>query len=448
MGSSEDSLSVGQPILFTAEEILSESGVNTYNANSHEVNNPSQMSVASFGDSACALKLTGLIDRRIDARISDQSLMGLKVPDIADFGQEGSAGRIPDPIDGSKDVHIFNNHRLTKFRENTGNLIEALHQVQDNRYLLRQDKLLGKAIGGDRAFSRRDKFLSADRDLSAFAGEFESFGDGTLFGRPDATCGGELLEKTEHGLRKNVCDGLQLWECSLQYSFDLVFGSSDEMGYRLPLPGEISEVFEILGDGKLSDGIFVSDKEASDCKGVFLVGLGLSQGQLGEIGDKKWIEDNSFNLSGAEEREDIDMIAACRLHGSAYRREVTTDGCDRLQQSGKPCGIHWGRQGETDFSFGINTCSGKGILGYVNADKQSVQYTTSLKRYLSKTGEASRPILHGDKDSMIQSTYHGYGRQGTDSFEDSSAQDIWSSPAFPTSMGKTHSYKSYNINSM
>ena len=410
VSSSKDSLFVRQSIFFTSKEILSEAGVDAYNANGHEVINPPQVSVASFGDSACALNLAGLINCRIDARISDQRRMGRKVPDIADLGQECSAGRIPDTVEGSKDVHIFDNHGLTKFREDAGNLIEALHQVQGNRYFLRQDKLFGKAIGGDRTFSCCDKFLSADGDLSALTKALQSVGDGTLLGCSDASCGGKLLETTEHRLRKEVCQGLQLRECSLQHSFDLVFGGSDEMGYGLALSGEISEVCEILGDG-----VLVSEKETSDRKGVFLVSLGLSRRQLCEIGDKKWIEDNCCNLHGTEETEEIDVLAACRLHGNTYRREVTTAGFDRLQQSGKACGVHRGRQGEPDFSFGINACSRKGILGYVNADKQRGQYTTSLNRYLSKAGEAFRPILHGDKDSVIQSTYHGYGRQGTDS---------------------------------
>jgi hypothetical protein len=63
---------------------------------------------------------------------------------------------------------------------------------------------------------------------------------------------------------------------------------------------------------------------------------------------------------------------------------------------------------------------------------------------LNKTGEASRPILHDDKDSMIQSTYYGFGRQGTDSSKGSLTQVKWSSPACPTLTGKTSLYKSYN----
>jgi hypothetical protein len=48
-----------------------------------------------------------------------------------------------------------------------------------------------------------------------------------------------------------------------------------------------------------------------------------------------------------------------------------------------------------------------------------------------KAGIASRPILHRDKDSMIQSTYYGSGRQGTDCNKDSMTQEEISPPAFP-----------------
>jgi hypothetical protein len=220
------------------------------------------------------------------------------------------------------------------------------------------------------------------------------------------------------------------------------------MGYGLPFPGKISEVFEVLRDGELSDGVLVNEKETSDCKGVFLVGLSFSKRQLCKIGDQERIKDHRVDLFGAEEGKEIDMVAARGLHSGAHRREVTTSGPDGFQQRGEACGIHRSRKGEPYFSFGINACSGKEILGYINTDKQSVQCTTSLKYSFSKAGEASRPILHGDKDSKTQSTYHGYGRQGTDSFKDSTVQETWSSPALPTLMGKTHSYKSYNINSM
>lgn len=449
MCSSKDSFSIGQPIFFTREEIASEGGVDAYNANSHEVNNPSQMPVASFGDSTCALKLARLIDCWIDSGISDQRLMGLEVSDIADLSQECSTGRIPNTIDGSEYAHFFDHHGLTEVREDVGNLIEALHKVQGNRYLLRQDKLLGKAIGGDGAFCRSDKLIGTDGDLSAFAEAFQSVGNSSFLSCPDTTRGGEFLEETKHRLRKDVCQGFQLWKCSLQNPFDLVFGGSDKMGYGLPLPGEISEIFQVLRDRQLSNGVFVSEKEPSYCEGVFLIGFGFSQGQLCEIGYQKGIKDYRVDLFGGKKREKIDMVAACGLHGGADRREITTSGFNSFQQSRESYRIHGGRERKPYFSFEIDACSGKGILGYVNTDKQSIHRKTSLKYSFSKAGKASRPNLHGDKDSAIQSTYHGYGRQGTDSFKDSTALNKWSSPAFPSSMGKTHlSINRYNTNSM
>jgi len=448
MGGSKDSLSVGQSILFTGKEIASKEGINADNTDSHEVNNPPQMPIASFRDSACALEFAGLIDGGIEPCVSDQRLMGLKVLDIAHLGQESSAGSISDSIDGSENVHFLNDHGLAEFSEDIGDLIEAFHQVQGNGYLLGQDKLLCEAVGGNRTFCCSDKLLGADRDLSSPAGALHGIGDDVLFGCSDTACGGELFEKPEHRLCKDICQGLHLREGSLKNSLDLIFCRSDEMGYGLSFSGKISQVSEVLGDGELSDGVFVNQKELSDGEGVFLIGLGLSQGQLCKIGDQKGIQDYGVDFLGAEEGEEIDVVAACGLHGTAYRREVTTSGFDGLQQSGESHRIHRSRKGEPFFSFDINACSGKRILGYVNTDKQRVQCTTSLKCYFSKAGEASRPILHGDKDSSIQSTYHGYGRQGTDSLKDSSVQDSWSSPAFPALTGKTHLYKRYNTNSM
>ena len=59
------------------------------------------------------------------------------------------------------------------------------------------------------------------------------------------------------------------------------------------------------------------------------------------------------------------------------------------------------------------------------AEKESLETSTPtnsllivappVKSYSDKAGEASRPILHDDKGSKTQSTYYGFGRQGTDS---------------------------------
>lgn len=123
---------------------------------------------------------------------------------------------------------------------------------------------------------------------------------------------------------------------------------------------------------------------------------------------------------------------------------MSRDSLHEFRESG---GIHWGRDGETEMTFRVKTCGGEGIFGDVNANEETIHTNTSLE--LDKAGVASRPILHDDKGSLTQSTYHGYGRQGTHSVEGSWTQEQLSSPAFPLLMDrdKTHSYKLYTINS-
>jgi hypothetical protein len=141
------------------------------------------------------------------------------------------------------------------------------------------------------------------------------------------------------------------------------------------------------------------------------------------------------------------MIAACRFHASHNSGEVFTFSSNRLQQFYEAAFLHSSRDGKTDDAFGVNACSRERIFRNINTDEQSNHINTSINDLLNRAGEASRPILHDDKGFLTQSTYYGYGRQGTDSFKGSLTQVKWSSPACPTLTGKTSLYKFYNINS-
>lgn len=103
-------------------------------------------------------------------------------------------------------------------------------------------------------------------------------------------------------------------------------------------------------------------------------------------------------------------------------------------------------------TFRVKTWGGEGIFGDINANRETINTNpsnTNTSIELDKGGVASRPILHDDKGSLTQSTYYGYGRQGTNPFKGPLTQEKWSSPPFPflTDTGKTHSYKLYSINS-
>jgi len=248
-------------------------------------------------------------------------------------------------------------------------------------------------------------------------------------------------------LSKDITEGFYLRESKLKDTLNLILSRSDKITERFPFSGNIPEVFDVLSNGKLRDRIFVHEEELSNCKRILFICFGLSQRQLGEIRNQKGINDNSINSFGTEEREEIDMITTSGLHSGKNLRRVIANRVDGLKEFREAITIHICSNRKTDIAFRVKTCDRERTFGDINTDEQIIHSTTSNVLSLGKAGKASRPILHVDKDSETQSTYHGYGRQGTDSFEGSMTQGRWSSPAFPFVMGKTHAYKFYNTNS-
>ena len=447
MSSSQDSFSERQTVLFPFKEISLKEGITADNTYSHKVDSSPEMPVASFRDSACAFEFTGLKDSRVDACKSNEGLMRGEVSNIAYFSKESGSCSSTDTVDGSNDFHLLNSNGLAEIREYAGDIIELLHQMEERRDFLRQNKFLSEAIGSDRVFSGSENIVSVDGDLSAFTAALKRLSNNLSLSGSDKTGRREFLEEQKHCCSKDITDGLQFRESALKNPLNLVLSRSDKMTDGFSFSGNIPEVSGVLRDGKLLDGIIMDEDELGDSKGIFPVGFGLTQRQFCEIRDKKGINDNSIDLFRRQERKKIDMVASGRFHACHDSGEVFTAGSDSLHQFHEPTPIHSSGQGKTDIAFSINTCSGEGILGNINADKQFTQSSTSIKSYSDKAGEASRPILHDDKDSMIQSTYYGYGRQGTDSLKGSLTQDKTSSPACPFLTGKTRLYKFYNINS-
>lgn len=404
MGSGKDSLSVGQTILAAHKEIFSEYLVHPDNAQGHEVDDTPEVPVAPLGNPAGAFELTGLIDRGVEPGKDDQGLGGREVVDGSDLRQEGCSRSVPDAIDRGDNLHLLDHHGLAHFSKHIGDVVHLLHQMQQGADLLRKDKLSCGTERGYGTFRRCNDVLGADGNPSAPAGAFQGTGNGTDARCLDETCRGVFFEEKKHGSGKDVRHAFQFRKRGLHKSLDLVFGGCDEMGKGLPLTSKFPEIFDRLREGELLDRVFVDKQEPGDREGVFLVGLGLPQRELGEVEDQKRVQNNSGDLSVAEEGKKIDMVAA----------------------GGGEC-----------------------VLGYIDTDKQRVQRVTSLQESsLCRAGEASRPILHGDKDSVTQSTYHGFGRQGTGSSKGSMAQVKWSSPAFPAPMCNAHSYKRYTIFSL
>jgi len=447
MGSSHDSLSKRQAVFSSFKEISLKEGITTDNTDGHKINKSSEMTVASFGDSACTLKLTRLINSGVKPCKGNKRLMRGEVTDIAYLSKESSSCRSADTVNRSNNLHFLDCNGLTEITEDISHFIKLFHEMKEGRDFLRKDEFLRKTIGGDRVFSGLNNLISADRDSSTSATALKCFCNNLSFRGSDKAGRGELFKKKEHCNSEDITDRLQFRESGLKDSFNLVFSRSDKIRDELPFSGDISEVFSVLRDRKLLDGALMSEKESGDSKGVFFIGFGFTQGHLSEIRDQQGINNDRIRDFVRQERKEIDMIAACGLHANQDSRKVFTTRGNSFHQFGKAALIHSGREGKTDIAFRVNACSGERALRNIDTDKQITHNSTSIKRYLSKAGEASRPILHGDKGSMTQSTYYGFGRQGTDSLKGSMTQEIWSSPAFPTLTGKTRLYISYNTNS-
>lgn len=444
MSSSEDSLSIRQAVFFSFKEIGLKESTNPYNIDRHKVNNPSEMAVASFGDSACAFKLTGLKDRGVYPSKGNKTFMAGEVSDIADLGEEGSAGSRINTVNGSDDLKFLYHHGLTETGEHPCHFIKSFHKMQERRDFLRQDKFLSETNRSHRGFGSLKNIRSGYRDLSTSGGVFKGSGNSLRFSSLNNPCRGELFEEIEHSLSKDITKGFQFREGRLKDTLNLIFCRSDEITERFPFSGDIPEVSDVLRDRELRDRILVDKEESSNGKGVLFVCLGLSQRQLGEIRDQKGINDNSIDSFASEEGEEIDVIAASGLHSGKNLRGVFASRGDGLKEFREAITIHIGSNRETDIAFRVKTGNRERILGDINTDEQIIHRATSNVLNLGKASRASRPILHVDKDSETQSTYHGFGRQGTDSLEGSMTQVKWSSPAFPSLMGKTHSYKFYN----
>lgn len=79
MSCSNDSLSIGQSIVSSFEEISLKGGIDTDDVNGHEVDYSSEVAVAPPGDSASPFEFTGLIDGRVQSGKGDEAPMGVEI---------------------------------------------------------------------------------------------------------------------------------------------------------------------------------------------------------------------------------------------------------------------------------------------------------------------------------------------------------------------------------
>ena len=449
MGGSHDRLSERKSVLFSFKEISPKDGIHSDDINSHQVYEPSQVAVSPFRDSAFAFKRARLKDGGVNTGVSDQGLMRGEVVNTANFGKEGGASFGIDAVNRGDDFKLFGQKRLTAAGKQLGNLSLSFQEMQERGYFTFEYGLLGDAYCAYRGLGCFDERFSGEGRLSPSGRVCQGFGDGLGVSGPEHPCRRELLKEREQAVTEDIGEVVKFREGGLEDSLDFILSGGDEITEGFPFSGNISEVTDVVLGLGFRDGVVVGEEEFGDGVGVLFIGLGLSQRELSEVGDEERVNNNCGDGFCGEKGAEIDVITAGRFHSGDYFGGVFTGGGDGVKEFREAIATHPGGEGEGAVALLVKPGSREGVLGDIDPDEKIKHTSTSIRYGLSWAGAASRPILHDDEGSLTQSTYHGYGRRGTNSFEGSMTQEKWSSPAFPflVAMGKTHPYYIYNTNS-
>jgi len=445
MSHSEDGLFVGDSFRPPAQEISSLGMVVPCYLCGHEPENTPEVPVAPLGDSALPLEFPGLMDGGIKPGVSNKLFVVLKTAHIPNLGQEVEGSDISNALDGFEDPEVLKSRLMAHLGQHIGELLQFSLKQKKLRGLLREDEFSSGTHGGDRAPRQRDKLLGGDPELSS---------PGFRFDKPGHLRGGEGFDHPGRGVMfKEIKDGSgvdigrpeELGEGDREKLLDVVFEPGDLRGEPLPLPGQLSKIRR--EEAGLWQGAIEHGQETGDGEGILPIGFSFPEGELHEVGDEQGIDNNGVVTVSGEEGREVNVIAAGGFQADEDR--VLGKFGEVFGEFSEAFHIHgYGELKDLIFFLPYGT-GGERAFGDIQSDKYLIHKRTSGKDFWARAGAASRPILHDDEGFLAQPTYHGLGRQGTDSLKGFLAQVKKSSPALPllSLMGKTHSHKSYTTNS-
>ena len=86
------------------------------------------------------------------------------------------------------------------------------------------------------------------------------------------------------------------------------------MAQRFPLPGHVSDILQILRNGKLCYGILMCKDKLGYSACVLLVSLCLPQRELSKVCNEKRVYDDSLNTLCRKKGIQINVITCCGFH--------------------------------------------------------------------------------------------------------------------------------------
>ena len=133
-----------------------------------------------------------------------------------------------------------------------------------------------------------------------------------------------------------------------------------------------------LQDRKLLDGVSMREDKSSDRNRILAIGLRLPQRQPAEVGNHQGVDDQGSKPLGAEKRKEIEVVATGGFHGDHDIAQSDTVRGDCFEEFGKTGPVHPGGQRKGSSPLPIKTRYGKGILGDIDTDKESLHRITSM----------------------------------------------------------------------
>jgi hypothetical protein len=426
MGDDKDRLFIALPFgSFFGVDLL-EDGIDADDPDGHQEKHPTQTFIASFRDVTSTFPLPGFIDGGIEAGISDKFLRCGEGTAVG-FGQEVRDSDHIEAGDRVEDLQWKGNLIAAALEKKFRHFLQFLLEERQDADFRAKDRFEVGRGEADRGSGCFDQVLESEGGLAAPSRAGQELAKGLGRGLKEGVFGGEGGQQAERRGGEGVKEAEDLGENEGEIAFDLVLERNDLAGDIFSRAGQSSKF--IVGRVGLGQGLGVGPKELGDGGGITLVGLGFTQGELGEVRDGQGIEQPDVKALSLEEREQVQIIRAGRFHSEpkrAERRARQAHGTEEVSESVRG---HGKRTGPKDLPLLVDQGGMEAILSDIDAAETDTHGFTSSGIMRFEAGDASRPILHYDEGSRTQSTYQDSGGQRTDSLEGSWAQEKWSSPA-------------------
>mgnify|MGYP007130147404 CR=1 FL=1 len=413
MSNGHDCLFEGESFLALLEEVFPKHIVVPCYLCSHEPDNSSKMSISSLGYPALPYVPAGLVDSRIEPCVSDELFAVIETVHISNFGQEVDSSYISDALNGFEDLKVFYCTLLAHIGQDAVELFDLFFEQKELRDFLREDELSSRARVSYGISCQGYDLFRRDTGLSSFAFWFDELRH--FRGRKGLYHPGRwiVFEEVEDPFGVDVCGLKKFWERDGKEFFYVVFKARNLKGELFPLPYQFTEV----GRKKAGfpKGAVKHAQEACDDKSVFLVGLGFPKGEFHEIGDEERIDDYRMVTFFGEKGREVNMITGGGLLSDEDK--VLLELQKILRELLKPFPIHRCGDFKELLSSLIDSACREGILRNIDADEYLIHDYTSQKAL--GQGQDLPPYQSSilTRATYAQPTYHGLGRQGTDSLK-------------------------------